>query len=181
MIRNVYFTIPHYKFVFLNSINYFCNSKYVCKMKERIVQIIQKEEVTAAQFAEKIGISPSSLSHILSGRNNPSLEVVIKIHKACDYINLNWLLYGEGPMETDVDSANTVGISSSLPDESPLFSSNQQNSPEYRKENGPDSSLFAPKEIVREEIKYIEKPAKKITEIRIFFDNGTYETFKPEN
>ena len=34
---------------------------------------------------------------------------------------------------------------------------------------------------VREEIKYVEVPAKKITEIRIFFDNGTYETFKPEN
>ena len=51
-------------------------------MKERIAQIIQKEDMTAAQFAEKIGISPSSLSHILSGRNNPSLEVVMKIHKA---------------------------------------------------------------------------------------------------
>ena len=64
-------------------------------MKERIAQIIQKEDMTAAQFAEKIGISPSSLSHILSGRNNPSLEVVMKIHKACDYISLDWLLYGE--------------------------------------------------------------------------------------
>jgi transcriptional regulator with XRE-family HTH domain len=76
-------------------------------MKERIAQIIQKEDMTAAQFAEKIGISPSSLSHILSGRNNPSLEVVMKIHKACDYISLDWLLYGEGQMETDVDSEIT--------------------------------------------------------------------------
>ena len=46
-------------------------------MKDRIAQIMQKEEMTAGQFAEKIGISPSSLSHILSGRNNPSLEVII--------------------------------------------------------------------------------------------------------
>ena len=37
-----------------------------------------------------------------------------------------------------------------------------------------------PKEIVREEVKYIEKPHPRITEIRIFFDNGTYEVFKPE-
>ena len=37
-----------------------------------------------------------------------------------------------------------------------------------------------PKEIIREEVKYIEKPHPKITEIRIFFDNGTYEVFKPE-
>ena len=49
---------------------------------------MQKEEMTAAQFAEKIGLSPSSLSHILNGRNNPSLDVVMKIHKACNYVNL---------------------------------------------------------------------------------------------
>ena len=54
-------------------------------------------------------------------------------------------------------------------------------SPEYRKENEVKTPLYSPKEIVREEIKYVEIPAKKITEIRIFFDNGTYETFKPEN
>jgi hypothetical protein len=37
-----------------------------------------------------------------------------------------------------------------------------------------------PKEIVKQEIRYIEKPARKITEIRIFFDDNTYETFRPE-
>lgn len=150
-------------------------------MKERIAQIVQKEGMTAAQFADKIGISPSSLSHILSGRNNPSLEVVMKIHKACGYISLDWLLYGEGEMETRIENDNNIGFTSSLFDENPLFTSNRPVSSEYRKENEvilPDSPL---KEIVREEIRYIEKPPKKITEIRIFYDNGTYETFKAEN
>lgn len=150
-------------------------------MKERIAQIVQKEDMTAAQFADKIGISPSSLSHILSGRNNPSLEVVMKIHKACDYISLNWLLYGEGEMETDVDSYNNVELSPSLFGENSLFTPERPVAPEYRKENEVKAPVYTPKEIVREEIKYIEKPAKKITEIRIFYDNGTYETFKPEN
>ena len=104
-------------------------------MKERIAQIIQKEDMTAAQFAEKIGISPSSLSHILSGRNNPSLEVVMKIHKACDYISLDWLLYGEGQMETDVDSDNNIHYTPSLFDENSLFTPERPASPEYRKEN----------------------------------------------
>lgn len=135
--------------------------------------------MTAAQFADKIGISPSSLSHILSGRNNPSLEVVMKIHKACDYISLDWLLYGEGEMETDVDTDNNIHAPS-LFGENPVFASNRPDSSEYRKENEPKVPLYPQKEIVREEIKYVEIPAKKITEIRIFFDNGTYETFKPE-
>ena len=109
-------------------------------MKDRILKIMQKEGLTNAEFAEKIGISTSSLSHIFSGRNKPSLEVVMRIHKACPYVNINWLLYGEGEME---ESAPAV--------------------------TGMD-----------EEVKYIEKPHPKITEIRIFFDNGTYEVFKPE-
>ena len=149
-------------------------------MKERITQIIQKEEMTAAQFAEKIGISPSSLSHILSGRNNPSLEVVMKIHKACSYVNLPWLLYGDGQMEIQMETPESAETGISLFDESAIFTSEGTDDRENRKEMQPKSPVFAPKEIVREEIKYIEKPARKITEIRIFFDNGTYETFRPD-
>ena len=152
-------------------------------MKERITQIMQKEEMTAAQFAEKIGLSPSSLSHILNGRNNPSLDVVMKIHKACSYVNLHWLIYGEGEMEgqPEMPQSEETGVSGiSLFDESAFFTPEGTEERENRKEMAPKSSVFTPKEIVREEIKYIEKPARKITEIRIFFDNGTYETFRPE-
>ena len=152
-------------------------------MKDRITQIMQKEEMTAAQFAEKIGLSPSSLSHILNGRNNPSLDVVMKIHKACNYVNLSWLIYGEGEMEEQQDSSQLeeTGISGiSMFDESAFFSPEGTEESENRKEIASKSPVFTPKEIVREEIKYVEKPARKITEIRIFFDNGTYETFRPE-
>ena len=152
-------------------------------MKDRITQIMQKEEMTAAQFAEKIGLSPSSLSHILNGRNNPSLDVVMKIHKACNYVNLPWLIYGEGDMEwkAEVSKSEETGISGmALFDESAFFTSEGTEERENRKEMAPKTPVYAPKEIVREEIKYIEKPARKITEIRIFFDNGTYETFRPD-
>ena len=136
-------------------------------MKERIAQIIQKEDMTAAQFAEKIGISPSSLSHILSGRNNPSLEVVMKIHKACDYISLDWLLYGEGQMETDVDSDNNIHYTPSLFDENPVNPSKETITLENRKEMALRSTGNTPKEIVKQEIIYKERPPRKITEIRI--------------
>ena len=144
---------------------------------------MQKEEMTAAQFAEKIGLSPSSLSHILNGRNNPSLDVVMKIHKACNYVNLPWLIYGEGEMEWKAEAPKQEGTGISgmaLFDESAFFTSEGTEERENRKEMAPKTPVYAPKEIVREEIKYIEKPARKITEIRIFFDNGTYETFRPD-
>jgi transcriptional regulator with XRE-family HTH domain len=150
-------------------------------MKERIAQIIQSEGVTAAQFAEKIGISASSLSHILSGRNNPSLEVVMKIHKTFEDINLNWLLYGEGEMSMDPESTEeSPNIASISMSENGEFLPDGQTGTENRKEMPFQTAQLPIKEVVREEVKYIEKPAKKITEIRIFFDNGTYETFRPE-
>ena len=139
--------------------------------------------MSSVQFAEKIEISPSSLSHILNGRNKPSLEVVMKIHKACTYVNLLWLLYGEGEMENQENA--TVPEDSAISGmmmygESPIFASNGTEDGENRKEMQLKTPVFAPKEIVREEVKYVEKPARKITEIRIFFDNGTYETFRPD-
>ena len=139
--------------------------------------------MSAVQFAEKIEISPSSLSHILNGRNKPSLEVVMKIHKACTYVNLLWLLYGEGEMENQENAPvpEDSAISGMMMyGESPIFASNGTEDGENRKEMQLKSPVFAPKEIVREEVKYVEKPARKITEIRIFFDNGTYETFRPD-
>lgn len=138
-------------------------------MKERIIQIIQKEGLSNAEFAERIGVSVSSLSHIFNGRNNPSLELVMRIHKACPYVNLNWLLYGEGQMEDKKPAGGAPGLFSQVPEEQKTAEKVAPLSMDLRKEN-----------VIQPEIRYIEKPQPKITEIRIFFDNGTYEIFKPE-
>lgn len=149
-------------------------------MKERIIQIMQREGLSNADFAEKIGISTSSLSHIFSGRNNPSLDVVMRIHKACPYVNINWLLYGEGEMEESAPVVSGIDLFSQA-SENPKFTDNIQAADDFRKENPLSTPSFIDEAPVKEEIRYIEKPVPKITEIRIFFDNGTYQTFKPEN
>lgn len=149
-------------------------------MKDRIYSIMQQDGLTNAEFAEKIGISTSSLSHIFSGRNKPSLEVVMRIQKAYPTINLNWLLYGEGDMNQLIPS-HPVGMQfySKAPEneeKGDIF----MNETDFRKENHVLLPDYQAEPIVREQIKYIEKPYPKITEIRIFFDNGTYEVFRPD-
>ena len=135
--------------------------------------------MTAVQYAEKIGISASSLSHILNGRNEPTLKVLMKIHEVCG-VSLEWLAYGTGDMyDVSKTEANTEN-DASMYAEIPLFSSISSENSENRKEIEVKTPYFPTKEIVREEVKYIEKPSRKITEIRIFFDNGTYETFRPD-
>lgn len=148
-------------------------------MKERINQLVINEGLTASQFAEKVGISPASLSHILNGRNEPTLKVLMKIHEVYG-IRLEWLIYGSGEM-LEKENADEFSENNAFSfDENPLFASIPQENLEYRKEIASRMPFSPTKEVVREEVKYIEKPARKITEIRIFFDNGTYETFHPD-
>ena len=148
-------------------------------MKERILQLIQEEKLTNAEFAEKIGISTSALSHILTERNKPSLEVVMRIHKTYPNINLNWLLYGEGEMK-DTNISNETISSFSSNNENPEITDETTVCFDFRKENASSLPNNTSKDAVREEIKYIEKPQPKIVEIRIFFDNGTFQVFRPE-
>ena len=67
-------------------------------MINRINLILKAKNITARQFAEEIGIQPSGMSHIMSGRNNPSLEFVNKVVRRYPEIDANWLLLGRGAM-----------------------------------------------------------------------------------
>ncbi len=67
-------------------------------MKERFEKIMEYAGVSPKRFAEILGIERSNVSHITSGRNNPSLVVVQKILKSFPTISAEWLLFGEGNM-----------------------------------------------------------------------------------
>ena len=67
---------------------------------------MQAKNITAKQFAEEIGIQPSGMSHILSGRNNPSLEFVSKVIRRYPEIDANWLLMGKGQMYGELGIKN---------------------------------------------------------------------------
>ncbi|GAB1415227.1 helix-turn-helix transcriptional regulator [Paludibacter sp.] len=66
--------------------------------KERIERILQMEKLSIGQFAQEIGITNSSLSHILNERNRPSLDVIKKILNRYPNINSDWLIFGQGSM-----------------------------------------------------------------------------------
>lgn len=67
-------------------------------MKERIQLLLDHFKLSSAQFAESIGVQRSSISHILSGRNNPSYDFLIKTLLYFSEINAEWLLLGNNPM-----------------------------------------------------------------------------------
>lgn len=143
--------------------------------------IMDREKLTAGAFAESIGVAQATISHILGPRNKyPSTEVILRLHQRYDDINLEWLLTGKGSMSKNPTMENSE-FDYPLFAENPENAANEPDETENRKEIAFETTQKAPKEIVRQEIIYKERPPRKITEIRIFFDDNTYETFKPEN
>ena len=136
---------------------------------------MEREGMTSSRFAEAIGIQRASMSHILNGRNNVSLDVLLKILERFTYINSDWLLFGKGE------------LSQQLTQESPLFIQKAELNPialtadsEYRQEIGVETLVNTPKIPVNEPIMRIEKPSKAVSKIMVFYSDHTFETFIPE-
>lgn len=67
-------------------------------MKDRITEFLVKEIISPAEFADKIGVQRSSVSHVLNGRNYPGASFIQKMLSTYRNLNPRWLLLGEGPM-----------------------------------------------------------------------------------
>ena len=72
--------------------------KNIFTMKSRIIEFLKAENKTSAQLAEEIGVQPSGISHILAGRNKPSLDFVLKMLEKYKFLSTEWLLFGKGDM-----------------------------------------------------------------------------------
>ncbi len=66
------------------------------KINLRIAEILKHYELSASSFADSIGVQRSSISHLLKGRNKPSLEFVSKLVQVYPEVDLYWLLYDQG-------------------------------------------------------------------------------------
>jgi transcriptional regulator with XRE-family HTH domain len=71
-------------------------SKITYGMKDRITQFLTNEGISPAEFADKIGVQRSSVSHVLNGRNYPSASFIQKMLASYKNLNPRWLLLGEG-------------------------------------------------------------------------------------
>lgn len=83
--------------------------------KERLDQILSHYEMTASAFADAIGVQRSSISHLLSGRNKPSLDFVLKVVREFPEVNLYWLLNGKGVFPESA-TPSSKAVDTALPD-----------------------------------------------------------------
>ncbi len=82
---------------------------------KRIKKIMDYHQFTASSFADKIGVQRSSISHILSGRNKPSLDFIIKVSNAIPDVDVEWLLKGKGSYPASVTTVQREVKANSKP------------------------------------------------------------------
>ncbi len=175
-------------------------TKLNSKMKDRIRQLMEDQHLTQQNFAQQIGISTATLSSIFNDRTKPSLLIVDAIHKKFPQVRLEWLLDGTLPMyvsqaegqevvapsgESGMAGENGNGMAGGAMGESALdFSADDATTSPTSPSLFDDAQMrgvnHTPKKIAQTAVKYIDKPQRKITEIRIFYDDQTWETFVPK-
>jgi transcriptional regulator with XRE-family HTH domain len=68
------------------------------EIKDRIIEFLRAENISSANFAQEIGVQPSGISHIISGRNKPSLDFIVKMLNRYPSLSTDWILFGRGKM-----------------------------------------------------------------------------------
>lgn len=68
------------------------------EIKDRIIEFLRAENISSASFAQEIGVQASGISHIISGRNKPSLDFIVKMLNRYPSLSTEWILFGKGKM-----------------------------------------------------------------------------------
>ena len=176
-------------FTFVKSIKNgnFCPISTTMDTKDRIKLIMEDQHMTQQVFADFLQQAPATLSSIFNGRTRPTLNIVDSIKKKIPDISIEWLLYGTGEMYISHPSASSDDISQESSDGQELmlnFDSPTSGSSNGRQIASPGVNYQqgvrnTHPELVREELKIIEKEPRRVTEIRVYYDDQTYETFVP--
>jgi transcriptional regulator with XRE-family HTH domain len=142
-------------------------------MIDRIKKLIEEKKLSATQFSDEIGIQRSSLSHVLSGRNKPSLDFMLKVKGRYPEISLDWLLLGKGNMRMTDSRQETGQLRFSLPEEKKTETAK----PEAMEENAPRP--MPETEAKDRKISEIPPIKEKVEMIVTFFNDGRFRIYRP--
>jgi transcriptional regulator with XRE-family HTH domain len=142
-------------------------------MKDKLQKILTSEGLAPTKFAEIIGVQRSSISHILSGRNNPSYDLIQKILEKFPKLNPDWLLLGKGEMYRRVVQTSLFADHNPYQEkDKPLNTSSTSTSSKVLTDN--DSKI--------NEIKPLENRIfeKKVERVIVFYKDKTFTEYIPE-
>ena len=140
---------------------------------KRLEVLLDYYGVNASAFADKIGVQRSSLSHLLSGRNKPSLDFVLKILEVYPEVDLYWILNGQGSfpkIETPLLEKESVVSTPIVAPSNTLF-----DNPKAETNTTKESSKEQPPKLINQLTN-----ETSIDKIVIFYKDGTFKSYNPE-
>lgn len=136
--------------------------------QERLQLIMQKEEMNAKSFAAEVGISAATMSNIMGGRNNPSLEVMQKVLNRFRMVNSDWLILGVGTMyrtKTDAQEQTLFDVKPEIAEDGILPAASM----------APVAHTNEAKE-KQPAVQIVERQVnKRVTKVVVFFEDGTFQ------
>lgn len=171
-------------------------------MKDRIKKIIEFQHMTQQEFAECIKVAPATLSSIFTGRTAPSLKVVEAIKGRFPEISTDWLVFGNGDMikgsmvESGAASGNALSSASQAVVDFGVSRNAHAETTDVNFAAAMDATAASggvgtgvteektvgEKRVVSgfQMVNNCDRPKRRIAEIRIFYDDQTWETFVPK-
>lgn len=167
----------------------------------RLKTFIDSLKITDSSFADNCGMSRSTLSLLLAGKSKKmSDQQIAQIHRAYPELSIVWLMFGEGPMLNSDREGQTLSRESENGQKAPISEyenpENTLGSPESYAEPNLRALNSAPDTIknlnyirleleqkiqnLESDISKLKSTPRKVTKITIFYDDSTFETFKPE-
>ncbi|MEN2415985.1 helix-turn-helix domain-containing protein [Flavobacterium mesophilum] len=149
---------------------------------KRLEIILDYYTLNASSFADKIGVQRSSMSHLLSGRNKPSLDFVMKILEVFPDVDLYWLLNGKGnfPKSNDEISIQKSNVISEMEKTSSPISSNENfNAFDLFSEINHEKEKTEPKSPSPIKNQFFASEEDEIEKIIFFHKNGTFKVYIP--
>ncbi|TBW29090.1 helix-turn-helix transcriptional regulator [Gramella sp. KN1008] len=135
------------------------------KFASRLNKILDYYDLSAAAFADKIDVGRSSISHILSGRNKPSLEFVMKVVKNFPEVELYWLLNGKGKFPSVPETPSAISSETEKKDSSPAYPPMEE-------------KITQPQQNISQTVTTMSGSGKKIQKIVIFYTDGSFDAFE---
>jgi len=140
-------------------------------MKVALIGFMASGKTTLGRAAAvRLGIQPSNISHLLSGRNNPSLDFVRKLKETFPEYSFDWIILGQGP----------ITVSEPFMNPSPVVESHSSESASPEVVDSFEGTLFADTEISNlSASQSSSSPTGKLKEMILVYDDNTFEVIKP--
>lgn len=152
------------------------------KMRNRLQQFLNAEQLSPARLSDIIGIQRSGMSHILSGRNKPSFDFIQKLLLKFPALNSEWLITGKGKMYKDNQVVNYQNYTNTVLPEADESVENHQEAKEIQQDRGLfENSELSENSIIGSGKEDVRNNSRQIVKMILIYSDGTFSDFRHED